>query len=175
MTVSVYIRPSITAWCPRDDPPDEAEAHPDLVSRLESLRKSAAIAMGLATDEASVPEATPKILMVSPLAPHSTLFGENVREDSTEAIVRSLSGMGFHHALQITASLATAAAAKIDGAVVATNLGKKPVDANSVTLNYPGGALLVTARFDTKGSVSEATVFRTVRRIMEGQVFWKEV
>jgi len=46
--------------------PDEAEANPDLVSRLESLRRSASIAMGLATDEASVPEAAPKILMVSP-------------------------------------------------------------------------------------------------------------
>ena len=46
--------------------PDEAEAHPDLVFRLESLRRSAAIAMGLATDEASVPDAAPKILMVSP-------------------------------------------------------------------------------------------------------------
>lgn len=55
--------------------PDEAEAHPDLASRL------AAIAAGLATDEVSVPEAGPKILMVSPPVPYSTLSGENVRKD----------------------------------------------------------------------------------------------
>ena len=83
--------------------------------------------------------------------------------------------MGFHHALQITASLATAAAAKIDRTVVAITPGKKPVDADSITLGHPSGTLLVTARFDAKGSVSEAAVFRAARRIMEGQVFWKEV
>jgi 2-methylaconitate cis-trans-isomerase PrpF len=55
--------------------PDEAEAHSDLVSRL------AAIAVGLATDEVSVPEAGSKILMVSPPVPYSTLSGENVRKD----------------------------------------------------------------------------------------------
>jgi hypothetical protein len=45
------------------------------------------IAMGLATDEASVPETARKILMVSPPAPCSTLSGENVREDATDAVV----------------------------------------------------------------------------------------
>jgi 2-methylaconitate cis-trans-isomerase PrpF len=45
--------------------PEEAEAHPDLVSRLEYLRRKAAVAMGLAPDEASAPEAASKILMVS--------------------------------------------------------------------------------------------------------------
>ena len=42
-------------------------------------------------------------------------------------------------------------------------------------LGHPGGTLLVTARFAAKGSVSEATVFGTARRITEGQVFWKGV
>jgi 2-methylaconitate cis-trans-isomerase PrpF len=98
-----------------------------------------------------------------------------MREDSTDVIVRSLSRMGFHHALQITASQATAAAAKIDKTVLATNLGKKPIDADSITRGHPSGTLLVTARFDAKGSISEAAVFMTARRIMKGQVFWKEV
>jgi 2-methylaconitate cis-trans-isomerase PrpF len=83
--------------------------------------------------------------------------------------------MGFHRALQITASLTTVAAAKIDGTVVAANLSKKPIDADGITLGHPSGTLLVTAKFDAKGFVSEATVFRTARRIMEGQVFWKGV
>jgi 2-methylaconitate cis-trans-isomerase PrpF len=96
--------------------PDEA---PDLVSRLESIRRSATIAMGLATDKVSVPEAAPPILMVSLPTPYSTLSGENVREDSTDVIIWSLSGIGFHRALQITASRATTVAAKIDGTVAA--------------------------------------------------------
>jgi 2-methylaconitate cis-trans-isomerase PrpF len=155
--------------------PEDAEAHPDLVSRLEHLRRKAAVAMGLAPDETSVPEAVPKILMVSPPSPYLTLSGEKLSGDSTDLIIRSLSGMGFHRALQITASLATAVAAKINGTVVAANIAKKPVDVEGVTLGHPSGTLLVTAKFDAQGSVSEATVFRTARRIMEGQVFWKGV
>ena len=42
-----------------------------------------------------------------------------------------------------------------------------------ITLGHPSGTLLVAAKFEAEGSVSEATVFRTARRIMEGQVFWK--
>jgi 2-methylaconitate cis-trans-isomerase PrpF len=95
------------------------------------------------------------------------MSGEKLSGDSTDLIIRSLSGMGFHRALQITDSLATAVAAKINGTVVAANLAKKPID--------PSGTLLLTAKFDEEGSVSEATVFRTARRIMEGQVFWKGV
>ena len=98
-----------------------------------------------------------------------------MREDSTDVIVRSLSRMGFHHALRIIASQATAAAAKIDRTVLATNPGKKPIDADSITRGHPSGTLLVNARFDAKGSISEAAVFMTARRIMKGQVFWKEV
>ena len=83
-------------------------------------------------------------------------------------IVQSLSDMGFHHALQITASLATAAAAKIDRTVVAKNPAKELIDADSITLGHLGGTLLVTARFAAKGSMNEATIFTTTRRIMEG-------
>lgn len=153
--------------------PDEAEAHADLVSRLERLRRKAAVAMDLAPDAASVPEAAPKILMVSPSSPYSTLSGEKLRDDSTDLVIRSISGTGFHRAVQITAALATAVAAKIQGTVVAANLAKKPVNADGITLGHPSGTLLVTAKFDAEGCVSEATVFRTARRIMVGQIFWK--
>ena len=153
--------------------PDEAETHPDLVRKLEKLRRMAAVTMGLATDEASVPEAAPKILMVSPPSSYSTLSREKVNAESTDLVVRSLSGMSFHRALQITASLATAVAAKTEGTLVAATLAPKPVDADGITLGHPSGTLLVAAKFEADGSVSEATVFRTARRIMEGQVFWK--
>ena len=153
--------------------PDEADAHPDLVSRLEKLRRLAAVAMGLATDERSVPEAAPKIIMVAPPSPYSTLSGEKLGGASVDLVVRSLSGLGFHRAVQITAALATAVAAKTTGTIVSANLGSNPVDVDGITLGHPSGILLVTAKFGADGSVSDAAVFRTARRIMEGKVFWK--
>jgi len=96
-----------------------------------------------------------------------------VKEESIDLIVRSISGTGLHRALQITASLATAVAARMTGTVVAANLAEKPADEGGITLGHPSGRLLVAATFDAKGSVSEAKVFRTARRIMDGQVFWK--
>ncbi len=153
--------------------PDAGEAHPDIIERLERLRRKAAVKMGIVEDETSVPEAAPKIIMVSPPKAYKTLSGEMYEEGSSDLIVRSLTGMGFHRALQITAGLATAAAAKIEGTVANMNVSDKPVDKDGITLGHPSGTLLVTAKFDEDGVVSEATVFRTARRLMEGNVFWR--
>lgn len=153
--------------------PADGEAHPTIVTALEKLRRKAAVVMGIATDEAHVPEAVPKIIMISPATPYSTLSGETFSTESTDLIVRSLSGGGFHRALQITAGLATATAVSIEDTIVAANVSSKRVDCDGITLGHPSGTLLVTAKFGADGIVSEATVFRTARRLMEGNVFWK--
>ena len=153
--------------------PDAGESHPDIIARLERLRRKAAVKMGIAEDEEGVPEAAPKIIMVSPPKNYKTLAGELFDEGRSDLIVRSLTGLGFHRALQITAGLATAAAAKIEGTVANMNVCKNFVDKDGITLGHPSGTLLVTAEFDEDGVVREATVFRTARRLMEGNVFWR--
>lgn len=152
--------------------PEAGDTHPNLISRLEAVRRKGAVIMGLAKDEASVPEAAPKIIMVSPAATYTTLSGSEVEANSCDLVVRSLSGTNLHRAVQMTVALATAAAAKIPGSVVEQCVSKTPVDPSGITLGHASGKITVTAKFDEKGMVTEATVFRTARRLFEGTLYW---
>jgi len=152
--------------------PYEAEARPELWRKLEGIRQKASVAMGLSEKEGDAPESVPKLVMVSPPAPYKTLSGQAMSKSDVDLVVRSLSGLGFHRAVQITAALATASAAKVEGTVVADCVTKTPVDKDSITLGHPSGTLLVNSKVDVKGNVKEASVFRTARKLMKGEVFY---
>ena len=153
--------------------PEAAEANPEMMGYLEKLRRKAAVIMGLANDETSAPESIPKLVMVAAPSPYKTLSGEQLDTSSIDLLVRSISGLGLHRAVQITASLATAAAAKIKGSIVYEVVSKEPVSHSGLILGHPSGTLMVSADSDDSKHINKATVFRTARRLMEGQIYWK--
>lgn len=152
--------------------PEEGDVHPTLITKLEKIRRRGAVEMGLAKDENSVPEAAPKLVMVSPPAKYTTLSGEEIEADKCDLVIRSLSGTNLHRAVQMTVALATAAAAKLPGSIVEQCVSKTSVDQSGITLGHPSGKMMVTAKFDERGVVTEATVFRTARRLFEGTLYW---
>lgn len=152
--------------------PEAGDSHPNLLPRLEAIRRKGAVRMELAADEASVPEAAPKIIMVAPPATYTALSGAEIDATACDLLVRSVSGKNMHRAVQTTVALATAAAAKIPGSVVEQSVSKTPVDPSGITLGHASGKMVVTAIFDENGMVTEATVFRTARRLFEGTLFW---
>ncbi|KAF2137019.1 uncharacterized protein K452DRAFT_236620 [Aplosporella prunicola CBS 121167] len=143
--------------------PDAIDADPALLARLERIRRQAGKAMRLCASAADCPASVPKIAVVSP-APQPS---------DVDLVVRALSVGQPHRAVPITVALALAAASRIEGTVVSDVVPAKRVDECGVTVGHPSGRLLVTARFGKDGAVSEATVFRTARRLMMGTVFWK--
>lgn len=151
--------------------PDAAEAHPNLLSRLDSIRRQAAVAMGISADTTSSPGSIPKIAMVSPPHSHRLLSGQMLTE--MDLVARALSVGQPHKAVPITVAMALAAAAKVNGSVVQRNTSKTPIDPDGVTIGHSSGRLLVTATFDDNGKVTDAVVFRSARKLMEGTVFWK--
>ncbi|RDL36538.1 Uncharacterized protein BP5553_05890 [Venustampulla echinocandica] len=153
--------------------PDEFDAHPSLLLRLESIRRQASVAMGLSNDEASTPGSIPKIAMVSKPKAHTLLSGELVDEGVTDLVVRALSVGQPHRAIPITVALAVAAAANIEGSTVKRCVSSGRVDPNGITLGHPTGKIMVGAEFDERGHLAHATVFRTARRLMDGIVYWK--
>jgi 2-methylaconitate cis-trans-isomerase PrpF len=152
---------------------DAIENHPDLLQRLDSIRKQAAVAMGIAKDLESVPGSIPKIAMVSKPYPHTLISGEKIGESDCDVLVRAISVGQPHRAVPITVSMAVAVASKLDGSTVHQNTARNAVDPDGVTIGHNSGKLLVGANFSQDGNVTEATVFRTARRIMEGTVYWK--
>lgn len=151
--------------------PDEAESHPNLLQRLDSIRRQASVAMGISADVASTPGSIPKIAMVSSPHPHTLLSGEPA--EAMDLVARALSVGQPHRAVPITVALALAAASKLNGSVVQRNTSSNLVDPDGVTIGHSSGRLLVSASFGEDGVVKDATVFRTARRLMEGTVFWK--
>jgi len=153
--------------------PDEVDAHPTLNNTLESIRRKAAVAMGICKDEASTPGSIPKIAMVSRPTSHKLLSGGTIQGKTIDLVVRALSVGQPHRAVPITVALATAAAANLKGSTVQANVSSERADPDGITIGHSSGKIMVGARFDDRGSLTHGTVFRTARRLMEGFVYWK--
>ncbi|KAF4556712.1 Hypothetical protein D9617_1g085910 [Elsinoe fawcettii] len=152
---------------------DEIEVHPTLPTRLETIRRKAAVAMGIVNDETKVPGSIPKIAMVAKPHKHKLGSGVILDEDSCDLVIRALSVGQPHKACPITVGLALATAAKLEASTVASCVSASPVDKDGITLAHNSGRMLVGAAFDNDGTVKESVVYSTARRLMSGIVYWK--
>lgn len=144
--------------------PAEIDADANLLSKLERIRRLAAVKMGLSKTVDDVPGSVPKIGFVS--APQSS--------SSAHVVVRAMSVGQPHKAIPITVALAVAAASKIPGSTVFENVVKATDEEETgLIIGHASGQLTVAAEFNGEGHLSRASVFRTARRLMEGKVFWK--
>ncbi|CAG8090337.1 unnamed protein product [Penicillium salamii] len=158
-----------------DISPDEISAHPNLLQRLDSIRRQAGVRMGLAQSREMVPPSVPKICLVSsPIS--NTRALQTQAADNPDILVRAVSVGQPHKAVPITAALALASAAKTETSTVASVMNKEQASNAGITLGHASGNLLVDADFgDGDGLLKSATVFRTARRLFEGRVFWKNI
>lgn len=153
--------------------PDAVEANPEIMSRLDSIRCQASMAMGVSKDLSSTPASIPKIVMVSAATTHKLLSGETIEKTAIDLVVRAISVGQPHRAVPITVAMAVAAAASVQGSPAHQLLSPDRVDPDGVTLGHPTGRTMVGARFDKADNLTSAIVFRTARRLMEGTVYWK--
>ncbi|PNS14884.1 hypothetical protein CAC42_2113 [Sphaceloma murrayae] len=152
---------------------EEIQEHASLRERLESIRRQAAVAMGVVKAGEKVPGSIPKIAMVSRPHRHVLSNGTIMEEDACDLVIRAISVGQPHKACPVTVGLALATAAKLEGSIVQACVSDEPVDSDGVTLGHNSGRLLVGSVFDQDGNVKEATVFSTARRLMDGTVYWK--
>lgn len=153
--------------------PDAMDTHPTLLAKLDTIRRLASVAMGLSKDEKSATGSIPKIAIVSPPATHQLLSGEQIGRGAIDIVVRALSVGQPHRAVPITVAMACAAAAHVEGSVLQQVVATQRADQSGITLGHSSGKILVGSTFDKDGKLTEAKVFRTARRIMDGLVYWK--
>lgn len=150
--------------------PDVLEAEPALLSRMEELRRAGARAMGLDDSAASAP----KIGIVAPPRQARCLDGRVLEPARMHVQVRMLSMGRPHRAVPLTAALCLAAAADLDGSLVAQAAAPLAGD-EDLQIAHPSGLLAVRARRDEAGQgLAELEVVRTARRLMEGAVLTPE-
>lgn len=141
--------------------------------RLESIRRQAAVAMGLCSSEDSVPGSIPKIAVLSHPKTHTLLSGAVLHEKSVDIVVRALSVGQPHRAVPITVAMAIAAAVRLEGSVAHGVVRRELVDTTGITLGHPSGRIVVGSTWDQDARLVETKVYRTARRLMEGSAYWK--
>lgn len=154
--------------------PEALEARPEVLARLDAIRRAASIRMGIAPDEEAARRITsvPFVAIVASPADAPSLTGETVRAAEMDLLARVISNGQPHRALPLTISLCTAVAARIAGTVVAEALSPTAGD-GALRLGMPSGVLTVGAEVVQEGGewVARAgSFYRTARRLFEGRV-----
>lgn len=161
--------------------PDQIASNHKLMQQLMSIREKGAVLMGIATteDEARKDRSAPYIAFVGPSAPHMLLSGEKIEDGSTaDFLARVISSGDPHRALPVTVGICMAAAASIPGTLVQDVMPRQSerADPEGITIAHPTGKLVVGAEVQNKDGqlvVNSGTLYRTARKLFEGQVFYR--
>lgn len=154
--------------------PDEMEANKPAMAALDAIRRQAAVAMGLAATPEETPLGNPKIAIVAKPADYEAISKEKVSAGSIDLVARMLSMGQCHKVLPLTGGLCIGVACRMTGSVPARLLSGV---GESIRLGTPSGPLSVDAEVVPEGDswrAVRASVFRTARRLMEGNVLVPE-
>ncbi|SDQ48925.1 hypothetical protein SAMN04489765_0615 [Tsukamurella pulmonis] len=150
--------------------PEDLDADAGLQARLDGLRRAGAVAMGLADRPEEAPLAVPKIAVVAGPRATRTIDGTELPADASDVVVRTISMGQTHRAIPGTAALAVAVAAAVPGSLVAEAASRAEGDVRIAT---PSGVVtaraVVASRPDGPHAVT-ASLLRTARPLMRGQV-----
>jgi 2-methylaconitate cis-trans-isomerase PrpF len=155
--------------------PEALDANAGVRDRLQRIRRVAAVAMGIARDdaEAAASLGIPAIGFVAPPMEAPTLSGEIITQDQIDLTARFISNGQPHRALPLTASLCTAVAARIEGTVPFQALTRQPDGA--VRIGMPSGILTVDAHVscgaDSTWTAHSGALYRTARRLFDGRIY----
>lgn len=113
-------------------------------------------------------------MIVSPPADYTTPTGAKVSADDVDLVARLSFMLKMHKTYPITGTVCTGAAVRIPGTVAHEVTRPEAQERLAVSIGHPGGVLPVEAGYEvTDGSVTitKLGVYRTARRIMDGQVY----
>jgi 2-methylaconitate cis-trans-isomerase PrpF len=144
----------------------------DLLADLERLRRDALVRLGRAADRAAAADrpGALRIAMVAPPAAYTDLAGTTVPAADHDLLVRMLSAGRPHRAVPISSALGLATAAQIPDTLVAE---AARIDGATLRLGTPSGVVAAEAAVQAEGgaiTVAHASIWRTARRLMQGEV-----
>ena len=160
--------------CTGTERPDAMERDAPLQEKLEAIRRAASVAMGIAPDieAAANIRSAPKVAMVTAPVEQRTLSGRVMAPDESDILVRMISIGQPHRAVPLTGALCLAVACRVPGSIphdIAAGEG-------DVRIGHPSGMVLVAAdvRAGPAGiEAPSATVYRTARRLFQGEVLFR--
>ncbi len=145
-----------------------------LLERLEAVRATGAVAMGLARTAAQATVErphTPKLCLIAPPQTYQVAGGKQVPAEAIDVIARMISMGKLHHAIPGTGAVAVAVAAALPGTLVNQLTGD--LGGRQVRMGHTAGTVSVGAQareIDGSWQVEKASMSRSARRLMEGWV-----
>jgi 2-methylaconitate cis-trans-isomerase PrpF len=143
------------------------------IALLDGIRGAAAERLGLverASEAKRESPTIPKVYLVDGPTSYIAADGALITASDVSVIARGLSMGVPHPAIASTVAVCTAAAALIDGTVVAEANARK--ESSEVRIGHPSGVIEVDAEVVRTGEprLRRACIYRTARRIMSGRV-----
>ncbi|MGJ3258276.1 MAG: 2-methylaconitate cis-trans isomerase PrpF family protein [Rhodospirillales bacterium] len=148
----------------------DLEADKKFMADLDAVRRTAAVAMGLAETPETASLGNPKIGIVAPAAGGTTLAGTQIVAEDCDLSARIVSMGQVHRVLPLTGAMCLGVACRIPGSVPNQLVREQPGD---LRLANPSGVLPVDANVvtgDNGVAAKSCTVYRTARPLMAGQV-----
>ena len=148
-----------------------------LLNQLEEIRVAAAVAMGLASgpeDARTRITNLPLLAIVSAARDSVSLAGRGLAAADCDIVARFISAGNPHRAIPMTGAMCTAIAAGVPGSIVAGVVNHR--EDGRLNIAHPSGIIQVstdTACVDGKTEARSATVYRTARTLMTGQVHYR--
>jgi len=169
----VFVR-AADLGCTCTERPDAMERDAALMERLEAIRCAASVAMGIAPDmeAAAKIRSAPKVAMVAAPVEQKTLSGRVMAPGESDILVRMISVGQPHRAVPLTGALCLAVACRVPGSIPRAFA----VGDGDVRIGHPSGMVLVAAdvRVGAAGiEAPSATVYRTARRLFQGEVLYR--
>ncbi|OAP56486.1 hypothetical protein AYL99_09665 [Fonsecaea erecta] len=135
-----------------DATPDQLNSNPELLEKLEAIRKRGTEMMGLDPNISSIP----KIVLLFP-----------ARSDGLDISCQALSMEQAHKAVPVTLALNLGVACKMEGTL--PHALSKHLHPSNTTIGHPSGTLEVGAAMED-GEIIGAKLIRTARCHMDGYV-----
>jgi len=156
--------------------PSALEKDATLMQRLEAIRLAGSVAMGLTPDLAAAARmpSIPKIAAIAPSQAFTALSGRVYGAQETDILVRMISVGQPHRAVPITGGLCLAAACRVPGSLAEQML--RPGQSGPLRVGHPSGMLLVDAAAELRDGaafVPQASLYRTARRLFQGEVLYR--
>ncbi len=151
--------------------PAELDADAALMATLDGIRRTGAVAMGLAATPEAARLSNPKVAMIASPASFSALDGRTYDCDVFHIAVRIVSMQNVHRAVTLTGAMCLAAAVRIPGTIT----HDLAIEGAPTLIGNPSGLLPVEAAVRAVGDrfeVDSVTTYRTQRRLMEGAVLY---
>jgi 2-methylaconitate cis-trans-isomerase PrpF len=150
--------------------PDVLEADAGFLARAEAIRRAASVRMGLAADLEAAGElaSVPKIGMICAPQDAPTLTGRTLSAAEADIGVRMVSLGQPHRAIPITSAICFSVAARVPGTLPHRLCAAKD---GPIRIGHASGITVVDASV-VDGHAEYGAVFRTARRLFEGNVIY---